>query len=290
MSLISYNSDSQNWTETLHQPDWIYQIWKTQPVTGRYGCMAGGATNLGDTISPGSEFDHGFYEDFNYAVYGLDGNDKFRPARIGKRSTAYLIGGTGRDELTGFFDKSTKKQWNNNIQFVLTDSYSTDLISNYNPEKNKIAIANNVFYDRWLDYSYIPPTLFTKYSSRDLAIFVDTDNSVAVKSITQKQGSDLLPQEVLVLHGRTFDNISGLDTSSWSKTSHLAWIGSGKSYEVHLDVDGNWGSLEDQHLLAVVKGQKAFKLPNLTFGLAETDAWTECPQARNPRPIILQAK
>jgi len=290
MSLISYNSDSQNWTETLHQPDWIYQIWKTQPVYGRYGCMTGDATNLRDTILPGSEPDHGFNDDFNYAVYGLDGNDKFSPARIGKRSTAYLIGGTGRDELTGFFDKNTKKQWKNTIQFVLTDSHSADLINNYNPNKNKIAITNNVFYDHWLDYKSISPTLFTKYSSGDLAFFADTDNSAAMNNLTHKQGSGLMPQEVLVLRGKTFDNISGLDTSFWSKTSHLAWIGSGQSYELHLDVDGNWGSLEDQHLLAVVKGQKAFKLPNLTFGLVETGTWAECPQSSNTRPIIIQAK
>ena len=252
--------------------------------------MAGDATDLKDIILPGSALDHGFSNDSNYAVYGLAGNDKFAPARIGQRSTAYLIGGAGRDELTGFFDKKTKRSWDNTIQFVLTDSHSADLITNYNPGKNAIAVANNIFYDRWLDYGSMSRTLFTKYSSGDRAIFADTDNRARMADLTQKQGLGFLPEEVLVLRGETFETISSLDTSTWIKPSHLAWIGSDKSYELHLDVDGNWGSLEDQHLLANVKSQRPCKFPQLTFGLVETDTWTECPQTSTRGPIVIMAK
>jgi hypothetical protein len=173
---------------------------------------------------------------------------------------------------------------------VLTDSHSADLITNYNPSKNAIAVANNIFYDRWLDYANMPRTLLTKYSSGDRSLFADTDNRAQMTDLTQKQGLGLLPEEVIILRGETFETISSLDTSTWSKPSHLAWIGSGKSYELHLDVDGNWGSLEDQHLLANVKSRRPCKFPNLTFGMVETDTWTECPQASNRRPIVIMAK
>ena len=280
----------QNWGSESQTAYWRTQLWKDPP--NGYACLVGNATNGQDHILPGASLDEAETDRHYFVTYGLAGNDQFAAPRLGRSSSIYLVGGEGRDEITGHLRSA--KQANSHAYIVLIDSWREDLITDFDPTCNSIAIANNIFYDRQNNYMRLAPESMRRMGAHQDPHFFNLDRKKGRQILENAEGlydyyrgfGDI----VGILKARSFEEVESLKTKSWAQGIHLAWIGEGRDYELHFDLDGDWGTLDDQNMLAIVKTVKATPEPSLVFGFVETGQWERCPKRTNVRPIELLGK
>ena len=281
----------ETWGSDSLASSWTTQAWKSPP--SGYTCMVGEATNNHDQITPGAGRDEGVSQHHSYISYGFDGNDRFASPRVGSQASVFLVGGQGRDELTGSV-KAGNIPTSNHTTIVLTDSWRDDLITDFSRDKSSIAIANNIFHDHQKNYERLDPLTMQRFSAQYEPYFFDLDRKVVRKIMEDDAGLyDLYRASgdiVGILKTKTFERIGSLRVKTWAQGIHFAWVGSNFDYELHFDRDGDWETLADQTMLANVQTIKATPEPSLIFGIVETGQWERCSKRDNKRPIEIWGK